>query len=185
MTPIPYLKSGSSPRMRGAPSLAGLRHHVLRIIPADAGSTYEDGDGDLWIRDHPRGCREHRSLMGCEPPTQGSSPRMRGAPHERLPVEQHAGIIPSDAGSTVHSHTFQLSHRDHPRRCGEHAHAADGQAFPPGSSPQMRGARYLVGVDNHLKRIIPADAGSTRSRCIRTACVPDHPRRCGEHAGLT
>ncbi len=164
MTPIPYLKSGSSPRMRGAPSLAGLRHHVLRIIPADAGSTYEDGDGDLWIRDHPRGCREHRSLMGCEPPTQGSSPRMRGAPHERLPVEQHAGIIPSDAGSTVHSHTFQLSHRDHPRRCGEHSMVSVTPGWVSGSSPQMRGARDGNGNRSASWRIIPADAGSTPAR---------------------
>ena len=50
---------GSSPRMRGAPCLSCRVVLCARIIPADAGSTwnvnnfyYEDGD-------HPRGCGEH------------------------------------------------------------------------------------------------------------------------------
>ena len=153
---------GTSPRMRGARHRDP--HPVLEvgIIPADAGSTLPGWPQTPRPSDHPRGCREHRSLMGCEPPTQGSSPRMRGAPHERLPVEQHAGIIPSDAGSTVHSHTFQLSHRDHPRRCGEHSMVSVTPGWVSGSSPQMRGALPLELRHDGEHGIIPADAGSTR-----------------------
>ena len=51
---------GSSPRMRGAqyPVLHDSQH--LRIIPADAGSTFESETVRVDGKDHPRGCGEHR-----------------------------------------------------------------------------------------------------------------------------
>ena len=50
-----------------------------------------------------------------------------------------------------------------------------------GSSPQMRGALPNIAVHTERKRIIPADAGSTRSECCQDCQCRDHPRRCGEH----
>ena len=53
---------------------------------------------------------------------------------------------------------------------------------PTGSSPRMRGAPFIDGLDNEFDRIIPAHAGSTpRVTRARTASG-DHPRACGEHA---
>ena len=69
-----------------------------------------------------------------------------------------------------------------------------------GSSPRMRGAHCHTSCSPHLKRIIPADAGSTAVvRCLPVGIIPadagstlgrpevsmaswDHPRGCGEHA---
>ena len=71
---------GSSPRMRGAPTVSGAQHHVRGIIPAYAGSTWFL----LWharcCEDHPRVCGEHRGRASSCGGAGGSSPRMRGAP---------------------------------------------------------------------------------------------------------
>ena len=53
-------KPGSSPRMRGARETSFIRLYGIRIIPADAGSTYVIGRVESNHKDHPRGCGEHR-----------------------------------------------------------------------------------------------------------------------------
>ena len=50
---------GSSPRMRGALDTTEFGRFNVRIIPADAGSTYPDGRSCSVDADHPRGCGEH------------------------------------------------------------------------------------------------------------------------------
>ena len=50
---------GSSPRMRGAPLRDSQRPLILRIIPADAGSTSRSCRLRPACWDHPRGCGEH------------------------------------------------------------------------------------------------------------------------------
>ena len=45
----------------------------------------------------------------------------------------------------------------------------------------MRGALKPIGSDVYLKRIIPADAGSTPPAWSGSAGRQDHPRGCGEH----
>ena len=139
--------------------------HVLRIIPADAGSTISRFTWTGLPEDHPRGCGEHRSL------------------NRRLGLVMW--IIPADAGSTP-SKRYRLSPRwDHPRGCGEHAGLQGPGCQGRGSSPRMRGARSLCDSVSRDTRIIPADAGST----IVIPCMPkfsqDHPRGCGEHHTTT
>ena len=51
---------GSSPRMRGARAMWIRSFCRKRIIPADAGSTDQTGQMTEGVRDHPRGCGEHR-----------------------------------------------------------------------------------------------------------------------------
>ena len=51
-----------------------------------------------------------------------------------------------------------------------------------GSSPRMRGAHDFFGCDIFDVGIIPAYAGSTRTRTSATGSPRDHPRVCGEHA---
>ena len=94
--------------------------------------------------------------------SEGSSPRMRGAP----PLEQRLnlviGIIPAYAGSTKR---FKIL-----RDC------------ITGSSPRMRGALHHLRSAVMAVGIIPAYAGSTPcSKCGRLRSR-DHPRVCGEHA---
>ena len=74
---------GSFPQMRGArvwPSPSATR---TGIIPADAGSTTPCGGWAWWTTDHPRRCGEHYTSPGTHWDECGSSPRMRGAPHNQ------------------------------------------------------------------------------------------------------
>ena len=73
---------GSSPRMRGALTTAREVLITDGIIPADAGSTAILSRTHAGWRDHPRGCGEHAMKGGRVTFSQGSSPRMRGAPEQ-------------------------------------------------------------------------------------------------------
>ena len=75
-------------------------HEIVRIIPADAGSTLGFRHGGACPGDHPRGCGEHSMVSVTPGWVSGSSPRMRGALRGGLPVQHGLGIIPADAGST-------------------------------------------------------------------------------------
>ena len=66
--------------MRGAHLEEPFELKDIRIIPADAGSTYSLSDGHL--------------------PSSGSSPRMRGAHRWGANETTENRIIPADAGST-------------------------------------------------------------------------------------
>ena len=91
---------GSSPQMRGAlPGVVPL-FVIIRIIPADAGSTVPDYFGSARGQDHPRRCGEHGSLAVEQLEGEGSSPQMRGAPSPDLTAMRTMWIIPADAGST-------------------------------------------------------------------------------------
>ena len=156
-----FFESGSSPRMRGAPFSAYGRHTVLRIIPADAGSTTGDDAVKVLDEDHPRGCGEHNTWYWIWFSTLGSSPRMRGAPVDQGAYAQVRRIIPADAGSTWAGHTCIDAGQDHPRGCGEHWAMIVHSSRSVGSSPRMRGALRCWLLGCVAMRIIPADAGST------------------------
>ena len=175
------IKSGSSPRMRGARAILGPRILHPRIIPADAGST-----GPLRARhpsrtDHPRGCGEHDEVKPALFDLGGSSPRMRGAPSHTRRCCNTTRIIPADAGSTATSAEPAAGCWDHPRGCGEHTSQSKEAKFGQGSSPRMRGAQG-GGMDHVVgSGIIPADAGSTGNLHVVLTAIVDHPRGCGEH----
>ena len=94
-------KRGSSPRMRGARYDLYADVCGKGIIPAYAGSTFEECCMSRNRRDHPRVCGEHS--VGHVHPREagGSSPRMRGAPLWRRRCWRAVGIIPAYAGSTA------------------------------------------------------------------------------------
>ena len=71
------------------------------------------------------------------------------------------GIIPADAGITDWEPGTPWRTEDHPRGCGEHQLAKDNALTNSGSSPRMRGARWLLVCIASYYGIIPADAGST------------------------
>ena len=75
-----FFCSGSSPRMRGTPSLPFHDHEIVGIIPAYAGNTRTPSRKSTTGRDHPRVCGEHCWIELMSVPILGSSPRMRGTP---------------------------------------------------------------------------------------------------------
>ena len=138
-------------------------HHSVNagIIPACAGST------GRWA--------------AAGPPVGGSSPRARGAPTAVLAVRHFGGIIPACAGSTVDHHAPKFWAGDHPRVRGEHSGGDLPTQSIMGSSPRARGALLAKPPSRMETGIIPACAGSTRSRRRRTGRRRDHPRVRGEH----
>ena len=137
--------SGSSPRMRGAQTTRAFHPRSRRIIPAYAGSTPGSCRCRWCTEDHPRVCGEHAppAMRICV--TEGSSPRMRGAPLTGSAAKAYTRIIPAYAGSTVTSNDSDSQARDHPRVCGEHLRGIGFPFAQKGSSPRMRGARSAGG----------------------------------------
>ncbi len=117
-----HLKTGSSPRMRGALGSHAVARIELGIIPAHAGSTRGQALRMSLRRDHPRACGEHLLAQVSVPLYPGSSPRMRGAHQVTRFVVCAYGIIPAHAGSTRATILSRLRIKDHPRACGEHVH---------------------------------------------------------------
>ena len=107
---------------------------------------------------------------------------MRGARIRKAGDASWPGIIPADAGSTMKLDTMPSVIWDHPRGCGEHVSTTLRVAALVGSSPRMRGAHRCEHPGRHNRRIIPADAGSTRNAWPHQSGPGDHPRGCGEHA---
>ena len=175
------VSAGSSPHVRGA------RHHLHKIatrhgiIPACAGSTFNASFGALQNRDHPRMCGEHAQGQWAAEVRVGLSPHVRGA-HRRQPqLRQRAGIIPACAGSTPRRRTGTGKEWDHPRMCGEHYGDSDFVNELEGSSPHVRGARFIKSATQDAVGIIPACAGSTPQMTHSISITWDHPRMCGEH----
>ena len=65
--------------------------------------------------------------------------------------------------------------------CGEHYGDSDFVNELEGSSPHVRGARFIKSATQDAVGIIPACAGSTFSACCKVKQLWDHPRMCGEH----
>ena len=68
--------------------------------------------------------------------------------------------------------------------CGEHPGTRGRERRAAGSSPHVRGARPHGRVNIRHGGIIPACAGSTRTRSDECHWSKDHPRMCGEHKSI-
>ncbi len=91
---------GSSPRVRGTPSLGERDCLETRFIPACAGntSTFRRGSGNGSV--HPRVCGEHYCENSTGPNPGGSSPRVRGTPQIDNIMATKIRFIPACAGNT-------------------------------------------------------------------------------------
>ena len=174
-------QQGSSPHVRGALISSDTIHLTPGIIPACAGSTQplRERSAETW--DHPRMCGEHSLVEPIVNSPPGSSPHVRGAHSQDEHKQRLAGIIPACAGSTRPRPRRQPVVRDHPRMCGEHSLNICGHMRDQGSSPHVRGAHGQDDYSSDAGGIIPACAGSTRSRLDYSRGKWDHPRMCGEH----
>ena len=172
---------GSSPHTRGALSHADGRQAPVGIIPAYAGSTFEDERLVSLAGDHPRIRGEHPRRAPSAHRRPGSSPHTRGAHSLGTMRCSRGGIIPAYAGSTAPSASRPPSRWDHPRIRGEHNGTHGNQVMAKGSSPHTRGARPPTPARRPPTRIIPAYAGSTDCVIRVPDLMRDHPRIRGEH----
>ena len=122
LSPGGVFSAGSSPHTRGAREIFAAHCASYGIIPAYAGSTWEDTPGDAWPGDHPRIRGEHAADRQYLDSYEGSSPHTRGAPRKAWSA-------------------FSAP-RDHPRIRGEHVFDNPAKDNVPGSSPHTRGARF-------------------------------------------
>ena len=76
---MPMVCPGSSPHVRGAPSMTDRMTVDTGIIPACAGSTRTVHRCRWYARDHPRMCGEHGIAIPETDVKPGSSPHVRGA----------------------------------------------------------------------------------------------------------
>ena len=180
---ISEVYGGSSPRVRGSPSLSHSPPHPVGIIPAGAGLT--PCSGRCWTGrwDHPRGCGAHFCHAGANAGGKGSSPRVRGSRLALAAALDHRGIIPAGAGLTNFSPTRSRGPWDHPRGCGAHLGIVSGLLGFEGSSPRVRGSHQCYRYKKHGDGIIPAGAGLTKGLRAVFRKFRDHPRGCGAHYG--
>ena len=155
---------GSSPRVRGKPGGEVYDAGGGGLIPACAGKTSRIGSQRRTCRAHPRVCGENWAENSPSGGFHGSSPRVRGKQTRHSRGRLQVGLIPACAGKTSDPPISPLSHRAHPRVCGENAIArAAGPGFE-GSSPRVRGKhRFGVGIRTE-RGLIPACAGKTSRR---------------------
>ncbi len=144
----------------------GRVEHDEGIIPAYAGSTCSGHAVAAGAWDHPRIRGEHAVPKVQSRCPAGSSPHTRGALRHFLRHSPSWWIIPAYAGSTILAGRHRAPIRDHPRIRGEHRRFYGILCRIQGSSPHTRGAPCGRARDRCGRGIIPAYAGSTRSRFL-------------------
>ena len=175
------LMPGSSPPVRGAPSLFPPTSEPYGLIPARAGSTISTKEAAMVTRAHPRPCGEHTATVSRPCPVSGSSPPVRGARNRTEQRTAGAGLIPARAGSTCGWCLWRGRPEAHPRPCGEHTARLAMDRPAVGSSPPVRGALSFSSAAGPQPGLIPARAGSTQTPQSQNANLRAHPRPCGEH----
>ena len=165
--------------MRGRLPFPVLQHRLAGLIPAGAGQTTRDCCSMLGTGAHPRGCGADAAVAFPMDAAPGSSPRVRG--RHRLLARHTAGrrLIPAGAGQTRRMALCFASTWAHPRGCGADVLAATSSATLRGSSPRVRGRRYLPCGCWASGGLIPAGAGQTRRSPKGPSGCTAHPRGCG------
>ena len=88
-------------------------------------------------------------------------------------------ITPACAGTTRTSIPHARVLRDHPRLCGNDYSPPIVSKSISGSPPLVRERHWKSLLGRRWIRITPACAGTTQPVKLRTQCLRDHPRLCG------
>ena len=110
---------------------------------------------------------------------------MRGKRKPWVNPLQTDRITPAHAGKTGTEPKLEAVSEDHPRACGENFVILLIGFFPKGSPPRMRGKPFSHTRLRERVRITPAHAGKTGKERLRPRDSKDHPRACGENAGIS
>jgi len=159
LTPAALPNWGSSPRVRGRPTVQHLVELAAGLIPACAGQTLGCTCTRLGTRAHPRVCGADGGPATPGGGQPGSSPRVRGRPPPPRRGTPSPRLIPACAGQT-----------------GTPLTEAEGGK---GSSPRVRGRRAVRRSDSLGLGLIPACAGQTPAGSPSWLTRRAHPRVCG------
>ncbi len=171
--------TGSSPRVRGKPTIVNQSFTKSRIIPARAGQTRPLAVCSTVVADHPRACGANDVSPRDGGASDGSSPRVRGKLEHAVGDTAQIRIIPARAGQTSGWRGSRRFRPDHPRACGANDAMLRLISRPLGSSPRVRGKHHRYARLRVHERIIPARAGQTSQPLRPLGFRPDHPRACG------
>ena len=137
----PRTGTGSSPRVRGTPSMATAEQRVVTV--------------------HPRVCGELQRRAFLFAHCAGSSPRVRGTRDRGHDLRAPRRFIPACAGNSSGASAAAPRSAVHPRVCGELGHGVPAVNASPGSSPRVRGTRDARRRRPRADRFIPACAGNS------------------------
>ena len=139
----------------------------------------------MWPTAHPRSRGENPTYMGALTVAPGSSPLTRGKRWGRDVHHTFPRLIPAHAGKTCRTRPSTSGVWAHPRSRGEN-NAAFIRVFSlAGSSPLTRGKRPVADVHRADGRLIPAHAGKTSMKRVRSRRFAAHPRSRGENTART
>ena len=173
-------QDGDHPRSRGVYyGMIEAENTDSGIIPARAGFTARRSRPPCRPRDHPRSRGVYRAPLSPRLRMHGSSPLARGLPDFAVGDRPAVGIIPARAGFTWRPITPPGYPGDHPRSRGVYATHPGHPRPGMGSSPLARGLRRIAALVVVMVGIIPARAGFTAFRFVRTFVRRDHPRSRG------
>ena len=97
---------------------------------------------------------------------------------------ERVGLTPACAGKRRRPPDTSPARWDHPRMCGEKGCCKFSSRNHSGSPPHMRGKVQLLPVHHDKVGITPACAGKRPRAPCTLATTTDHPRVCGEKAGV-
>ena len=130
-------------------------------------------------------CGEQLKIMDVLDVLKGSPPRVRGTEACEWRQRGVVRITPACAGNSRARKSFCLCFTDHPRVCGEQMRDIHTRCREEGSPPRVRGTVAASMEQLRHLRITPACAGNSAASCPRCPLRWDHPRVCGEQAGIT
>ena len=108
---FPFMRVGSSPRVRGKSEVRAAPRRGQRLIPARAGKMWSRADAATLARAHPRACGENGGPGPSAPRPWGSSPRVRGKSHRPGLRPRRNRLIPARAGKMLPDLGFYRSGR--------------------------------------------------------------------------
>ncbi len=179
--PAPRLL-GSSPRLRGTLNPTAYRWETHRFIPAPAGNAPPSPRQHCGPAVHPRACGERAVDFESTAYPGGSSPRLRGTLDVARPIVPIVRFIPAPAGNAMMRCRRSINGTVHPRACGERLRTCGAAFAAVGSSPRLRGTRFLDGRRVRVSRFIPAPAGNAAALRTGHRRLAVHPRACGERS---
>ena len=170
---------GTSPHLRGNQTGLRNRRQWQRDIPAPAGQPKPSHIIVTGPKGHPRTCGATDCLRQPSEQESGTSPHLRGNHDAQYRSDFIDGDIPAPAGQPVIMPSSGAVKAGHPRTCGATPQGKTSNTWLGGTSPHLRGNRFILDLLLKPDGDIPAPAGQPRAEQGHRPQREGHPRTCG------